>query len=57
VGEQGVADLDVAVILVLCLLVLPQELGDVLVGLEVLVFEPLEPALGLLHIKLFKGHK
>lgn len=51
------ADLDVAVILVLCLFVLPQELGDVFVGLEVLVFEPLQPPLSLLHIELFKGHK
>lgn len=57
VSEEGVADLNVAVILVLCLFILPQELGDVFVGLDVLVFESLEPPFSLLHIELFKGHK
>lgn len=33
------ADLDIAVILVLSLLIFPEELGDVLVGLQVLIFE------------------
>lgn len=37
--EESVADLDIAVILVLGLLIFPEELGDVLVGLQVLIFE------------------
>ena len=55
--EEGVADLDVAVVLVLGLLVLAQKLGDVLVGLQVLAFQLLQPPLRLLHVQLFKGHK
>jgi hypothetical protein len=55
--EEGVADLDVAVVLVLGLLVLAQELGDVLVGLQVLALQLLQPPLRLLHIQLFKAHK
>lgn len=37
--EEGMADLDIAVILVLSLLIFPEELGDVLVGLQVLIFK------------------
>ena len=51
------ADLDVAVIFVLSLLVFAQEFGDVLVGLQVLAFQLLQPSLRLLHVQLFKGHK
>lgn len=36
--EKGVADLDIAVVFILGLLIFPEELGDVLVGLEVLIF-------------------
>lgn len=56
VGEEGVADLDVAVVLVLRLLILAEELGDVLVGLQVLTLQSLQPPFGLLHIQLFKAH-
>lgn len=51
------ADLDVAVIFILSLLIFSQKLRDILVRLQVLAFELLKPSLGLLHIELFKGHK
>lgn len=57
VREQRVADLDVAVVLVLGLLIFAEELGDVLVGLQILIFEFFEPALGLLDIELFEVHR
>jgi len=47
-GEQHVVDLEEAVVLILALLIATQELDDVLVGLHVLAFQPLQPPLRLL---------
>lgn len=56
-GEKCVADLDIAVVFIFGLLIFPEKLGDVLVGLQVLVFELLQPSLSLLYIELFEVHR
>lgn len=53
VGKQCVANLDVAVILIFSFLIFPQKFGDILIGLQILVLELLQPFFGLLHIELF----
>jgi len=54
--QQRMTQFKIAVVFVISLLVLPQEFNNVFVGLQVLSFQPLEPPLGMLHIKLFKSH-
>lgn len=45
--KKSVIDFDEAIVLIFGLFVLPEEFGDVFVGLEVFSFEFLEPFLGL----------
>jgi len=49
-----VADLDIAVKVILGTLILPEELGDVFVRLHILGFEFLKPFFSLLGIKLLQ---
>lgn len=55
--EKCVADLDIAVVFIFGLLIFPEKLGDILVGLQILVFELFQPSLRLLHIELFEIHR
>ena len=55
-GEEGMADLDIAVMIILLLLIFFERFAELLVGLHVLSLELLKPLLGLLHSYLLYAH-
>lgn len=55
--KKGVIDFDEAIILIFGLFVFPQEFGNVLVSLEIVIFQLFQPFLSLLDADLFHMEK
>lgn len=51
-GEESVAHFEVTIMLIISFLIFPQELGDIFVGLEVLVLELFQPSFCMFDVEL-----